>query len=96
MRLHPWGAEPQSGASPFRRSRILRSASRPTKGNRLGLAIRLGGVSQGRVAAATGISQPCISDVARGRYATITLKNARKFAAYFRCSVDDLFPAELD
>lgn len=38
-------------------------------------------------------SQPYISDVARGRYQTITLVKARKFAEYFGCAIEDLFPA---
>ena len=33
-----------------------------------------------------------VSDVARRRYRTITVENARKFARYFGCSIEDLFP----
>lgn len=32
---------------------------------------------------------PTISDVARQRYRTITVENARKFARYFGCSIED-------
>ena len=61
--------------------------------NRVGKAIALAGVTQGTVAAALGFPQPYISDVARSRYRTITVENARKFAHYFGCSIEDLFPA---
>ena len=68
---------------------VLR-ASEPT--NRVATAIFLLGVTQGVVAAAIGVTQAYVSDVARQRYSTITLANARKFARYFGCSIDDLFP----
>ena len=68
---------------------VLR-ASEPT--NRVATAISLLGVTQGAVAAAIGVTQAYVSDVARQRYSTITLANARKFARYFGCSIDDLFP----
>ena len=61
--------------------------------NRVAKAIALAGVTQGAVAAALGFPQPYISDVARSRYRTITVQNARKFARYFGCSIEDLFPA---
>lgn len=60
--------------------------------NRVAKAIALAGVTQGTVAAALGVPQPYISDVARCRYQTITVENARKFANYFGCSIEDLFP----
>lgn len=61
--------------------------------NRVAKAIALAGVTQGTVASALGFPQPYISDVARRRYQTITVGNARKFAHYFGCSIEDLFPA---
>jgi DNA-binding XRE family transcriptional regulator len=60
--------------------------------NRVAAAISLAGVSQMTVAAAIGVSQAYVSDVARGRYATITVASAGKFARYFGCSIEDLFP----
>ena len=61
--------------------------------NRVAKAIALAGVTQGAVAAALGFPQPYVSDVARCRYQTITVDNARKFANYFGCSIEDLYPA---
>ncbi len=60
--------------------------------NRVARAMALAGVTQVTVAQSTGLAQPYISDVARGRYRTITVDNARKFARFFGCSIEDLFP----
>lgn len=62
-------------------------------GNRVALAIALAETTQLVVAAGTGLPQPYISDVSRNRYQTITVENARKFADYFGCSIEELFPA---
>lgn len=56
-------------------------------------AFELAKVTQLEVATATGLPQPYISDVARNRYQTITVENAHKFADYFGCTIEDLFPA---
>ena len=61
-------------------------------GNRVAKAISLAGVRQMVVAEALGLSQPYVSDVVRQRYRTITVDNARKFADYFGCYIEDLFP----
>lgn len=74
-----------------RRLRELRDTA--TEGNRVARAIELAEVTQLDVAAATGLPQPYISDVARNRYQTITVDNAHKFADYFGCAIEDLFPA---
>lgn len=60
--------------------------------NRVAKAISLAGVTQVTVAQALGLPQPYVSDVARRRYRTITVENAGKFARFFGCSIDDLFP----
>ena len=70
----------------------LRAASVPPGSNRVGLAISLAGVSQATVGEAVGKPQPYVSDVVRGRYRTITLANAWRFARYFGCGLEDLFP----
>ena len=68
---------------------VLR-ASLPT--SRVATAISLAGVTQVTVAEAIGVTQAYVSDVARQRYSTITVASARKFARFFGCSIDDLFP----
>ena len=70
----------------------LRAAPATPGSNRLGLAMSLMRVSQATVGRAVGMPQPYISDVVRGRYRTITLVNALRFARYFGCGVEDLFP----
>ena len=60
--------------------------------NRVAKAMALSDVTQVIVAKALGLTQPYVSDVARGRYRTITVENARKFASYFGCRIEDLFP----
>ena len=60
--------------------------------NRVAKAISLTGVTQLTVAEALGLPQPYVSDVARQRYRTITVEKGRKFANYFGCCIDDLFP----
>ena len=69
----------------------LRAASVPPGSNRVGLAISLAGVSQGTVGREIGMPQAYVSDIVRGRYRTITVVNALRFARYFGCRVEDLF-----
>lgn len=64
-----------------------------TEGNRIARAIELTESTQQEIAAAVDLPQPYISDVARNRYQTITVDNARKFAEFFGCHIEDLFPA---
>lgn len=61
--------------------------------NRVKVAAALAGVEQQAIVEATGFTQPYVSDVFRGRYERITVDNARPFAKFFGCDIDDLFPA---
>lgn len=74
----------------------LRAATVTPGSNRLGLAMSLMGVSQATVAGAVGVPQPYVSDVVRGRYRTITVANARRFARYCGCRIEDLFPMDAE
>lgn len=78
-----------------RQLRELRSGQVGETGNRVARALELAGVTQAQVAEAIEETQPYISDVARGRYTTITVAKAHKFADYFGCSIEDLFPEPL-
>ncbi len=62
-------------------------------GNRVARAMELAGLTQAEIAVKVELTQPYISDVARGRHSTITLDNARKFAEFFGCAIEDLFPS---
>jgi transcriptional regulator with XRE-family HTH domain len=68
----------------------------PDRGNRVAVAMELLDVTQAEVASAIEVTQPYVSAVATGRHATITVENARKFADYFGCSIEDLFPAKAE
>lgn len=79
------------GTLSTKRLRELRETK--ADGNKVSRAIELSESTQQDVAAATGLPQPYISDVARNRYRTITVENAQKFATFFGCAIEDLFPA---
>ena len=49
--------------------------------------------SQAELVEATGFTQPYVSDVLRGRFKDITVGNASKFAEFFGCQIEDLFPS---
>lgn len=70
----------------------LRRSPVPQVGNRLARAIELAETTQIAVGAAVGESNTYVSDVARGRYQTITVEKAHKFAVHFGCCIEDLFP----
>jgi predicted XRE-type DNA-binding protein len=73
--------------------RELRRTPIGAAGNCVARAIELAEVTQLFVASATGLPQPYLSDVARGRYQTITVENARTFAEFIGVQIEDLFPA---
>lgn len=72
--------------------RELRQAASEPTGNRVAKAMELLELTQAVLAEALNLTQPYVSDVVRGRHATITLENAYKFCDYFGCDVRDLFP----
>ncbi len=76
--------------------KVLRAFPLGRRRNKLAIAIELAEVTQADIARATGLVQPYISNVARGRFRTITVENASKFSRFFGCEVEDLFPARDD
>jgi transcriptional regulator with XRE-family HTH domain len=54
------------------------------------------GVGQAELVAGTGFKQPYVSDVMRGRFKGITVENAQRFADFFGCQIEDLFPPKRD
>ncbi len=60
--------------------------------NRVAKAMALAGVTHVTVAKALRLTQPYVSDVARGRHRTITVENAWKFAALLRLPYRGLVP----
>lgn len=76
-----------------RQLKTLRTAPVGDAGNRLGEAIKLAAISQADLSREIGMSQQYVSDVVSGRYQTITVDNARRFADFFGCAIEDLFPS---
>ncbi len=68
----------------------------PDSRNRLALAIEMAGLTQVALGRELGMSNTYVSDTARGRQATLTLENARKFAEFFGVPVEVLFPARIE
>lgn len=60
--------------------------------NRLAAAIRIAGTTQERVASALHLSQPRVSDLTGAD--DVRLGLARRIAALFGCTVDDIFPVK--
>jgi predicted XRE-type DNA-binding protein len=60
--------------------------------NRVKAAAAIAAICQQDVVEGTGFAQPYVSDVFRGRYEKITVDNARRFAEFFGCTIEDLFP----
>lgn len=67
-----------------------------TSRNKLDTAMKLAGVTQLQIEAATGIPQSYISKIKRGTYSDsgLPLETPRKLAAFFHCAIEDLFPAQ--
>jgi transcriptional regulator with XRE-family HTH domain len=62
-------------------------------GNRLAQAFHLDGRSQMECANATGFTPQYISNVKNGRFQNLTLDNAHRFASFFDCPIEVLFPS---
>lgn len=62
--------------------------------HRVRVARELLGLTQVELSAALGITQSSLSDLERNRYASTTVDTARKFAEFFGCTIEDLFPAK--
>lgn len=61
--------------------------------NRLFRAMDLAGVTQIDVAAATTFTQSYVSRIGNGQYQRLPGETMRTLAAYFGCTIEDLFPA---
>lgn len=61
-------------------------------GTKLKAARRLAGLTQVQMAESLGVHQSALSEWERGRFEP-TLGTARKFAEFFGCAIEDLFPS---
>lgn len=71
----------------------LRAAAVSERGNRLDVAIRMTGMTQQQIAAAVGIRPGVLSTLKLARRKTLPTDVAERFAAFFGCQPEDLFPA---
>ena len=71
----------------------LRRTPVGASGNRLQAAMDLAEIKQVPLAERTGLTQPYVSAVAAGKFDTVTVANAAKFAEFFGCYIEDIFPA---
>jgi transcriptional regulator with XRE-family HTH domain len=60
--------------------------------NKLRIALALSQAKQSEVSEETGYAASSLSQVVNGR-AGVTVDTARNIAAFFGCSIEDLFPA---
>jgi transcriptional regulator with XRE-family HTH domain len=74
-------------------TQLLQLRKARATGNRVARAAELAGVTLADIATAANLPYTYVSDVSRNRYQTVTVSNAHKFADYFGCAIEDLFPA---
>ena len=60
--------------------------------NRLRVALGMAKAKQTDISAETGLLQSVVSDFVNGNYGDLNVETARKFADFFGCYIDDLFP----
>jgi plasmid maintenance system antidote protein VapI len=73
--------------------RDLRARPVASTGNRLAEAFEITERSQVDCVRATKFTAQYVSDMVRGRFQNISLDNAHKFADYFGCAIEDIFPS---
>lgn len=73
----------------------LRKAPLLDMPNKIALAMKLAGVTQLQIAAATGIPQGYISKIRNGRYSSrgLPTATASRLATFFGVQIEDLFPS---
>jgi transcriptional regulator with XRE-family HTH domain len=74
-------------------TQLLQLRKARATGNRVARAAELAGVTLANIATEANLPYTYVSDVSRNRYQTVTVENAHKFADYFGCAIEDLFPA---
>jgi transcriptional regulator with XRE-family HTH domain len=60
--------------------------------NKLRIALALAKARQSDIVEEIGIAAPHVSQLVNGRYTNVTIDTARKYAEFFGCAIEDLFP----
>jgi DNA-binding XRE family transcriptional regulator len=71
----------------------LKKLRKAEGGNRIRIARQLMGLTQQQLAPLVDMTQAGLSDLERRRYGDTNLSTAQKFADFFGCAIEDLFPA---
>lgn len=71
----------------------LRAVKPTDTGNRLAAAFEITERTQAALVRETSFTPQYVSDVVRGRFQNIGVDNARVFAEWFGCQIEDLWPA---
>lgn len=70
----------------------LRQTPLGDKPNRLEYAFDLAGKKRTEASEALGIRKSAMSKLIHGNYQSLDVERARQLAAYFGCTIEDLFP----
>lgn len=73
--------------------RKLRSRPVTATGNRLADAFEITELTQAECVRETKFTAAYVSDMKRGRFQNPSIDNARAFAEFFGCAIEDLFPS---
>jgi DNA-binding Xre family transcriptional regulator len=64
--------------------------------NKLRIALALTGARQSDLVEEAGLDPAHVSRIVNGKYTSIDLETTRKFADFFSCQIEDLFPARAE
>jgi len=78
---------------PLTRKQLTQLRSADAAPNRLREAMQLAEVTQVVLAGELSITQSHVSEIVNGNYSRLPLDTAQRFAVFFGCAVEDLFPA---
>lgn len=60
--------------------------------NKLRMALALASARQTDIVEEAGVTASSVSDIVNGKYSSLDIELARKFADFFNCSLEILFP----
>lgn len=74
----------------------LRSVPIGPMPNRIRVALGMVNAKQAELAEETGQKPSNVSDIVNGKYSDLQIETARKYADFFGCAIEDLFPMRED
>ena len=64
--------------------------------NKVEIALSLVGAKQADIVEDKDMDASSVHRVVKGKYSALELETSRKFAAFFGCQIEDLFPARVE